>query len=204
MLVMLSFAARLATLALLLNVGGPVGFAAIGLWPATPAQAAQTLPKSLTVLGKTLVLKDNHGGAPGEKFIAEYVPVDETLDNWTLLFASRFDPGVGLDPMASALAAANRVSARKQSGDLLANSAVFRAGDGKSVVVDFLISEGDIVEHNVFRYFNTSEGLVSLQIARRIYNSKAKEGDLEAFIKAIKTKRNEIVRELTRADLPHQ
>jgi hypothetical protein len=175
---------------------------AADLCPPTQVQAAQSLPGSLTVLGKTLVLKDRHGGNAGGDFIAEYIPGDETFDNWTLMFASRFVPGAGLDPLASAVAAANRISARKQSGDLIANSAVFKSQDGKSVVIDFLTSEGSIIEHNVFRYFRTPKGLVSFQIARRFYTDKADQSDVQAFIMGIKTKRNQIVSELMRADLP--
>lgn len=190
---------RLTALALLASIGA-MTLAATDISTPTQAQAAQSLPRSVTVLGKTLTLKDSQGGAPGGKFIAEYIPGDESFDNWTLMFASRFEPGAGLDPMASAAAAANRISARKQSGDLLANSAVFKSADGKSVVIDFLSSEGGIIEHNVFRYFRTPKGLVSFQIARRIY--KAEQSDIQAFIKSIKTKRNQIVSELMRADLP--
>ena len=104
--------------------------------------------------------------------------------------------------MASAVATANRISARKQSGDPLANSAVFRSQDGKSVVINFLTSEGGVIEHNVFRYFRTPKGLVSFQIARRIYADKAEQGDIQAFIRGIKTKRNQIVNESMRTDLP--
>jgi hypothetical protein len=191
--------ARLTALALLASVGA-MTVAATDIRPATQARAAQSLPASVTVLGKTLMLKDSQGGGTGSKFIAEYIPGGESFDNWTLMFASRFEPGAGLDPMASAAAAANRISLRKQSGDLLANSAVFKSPDGKSVVIDFLSSEGGIIEHNVFRYFRTPKGLASFQIARRIY--KAEQSDIQAFIRSIKTKRNEIVSELMRADLP--
>jgi hypothetical protein len=193
--------ARLTALALLASIGATT-LAATDLFAPAPAQAAQSLPKSVIVLGKALVLKDSHGGGPGDQFIAEYIPGNETFDNWTLMFASRFSPGAGLDPMASAMTTANRISARKQSGDLLANSAVFKSSDGKSVVIDFLTSEGNVIEHNVFRYFNTHNGLVSIQIARRIYSDKATQSDIQAFIRSIKTKRNQIVSQSMRADLP--
>ena len=47
------------------------------------------------------------------------------------------------------------------------------------------------MEQNVFRYFNTRNGLVSIQIARRIYVDKVKESGIEAFIKSIKAKRGQ-------------
>lgn len=170
------------------------------------ACAAQeiTMPKSLRILGKQLVLKDCQGGGPGQKFIAEYIPENENWDNWTTMFASRFVPSNGqkLDAQASAESTAARIMERKKNGDIMANSAVFRAPDGKSVVVDFLISEGKIIEHNVFRYFPTEKGLVSLQIARRIYDNKANNGEVSAFIESIKTKRKDFLEETMRADLP--
>ncbi len=198
---MLRSAARLTILVFVLSNGAisPMG---IGLMPQTQAKAAESLPGSVTVLGETLVLKDRRGGGPGEKFIAEYIPGDETFENWTLMFASRFVPGAGLDPLAAATATASRISARKQAGDPLANSSVFRSADGKSAVVDFLVSQDHIIEQNVFRYFGTPNGLVSLQLARRIYDDKAEEGEVRAFIKGIGAKRSEIVNELMRADLP--
>ena len=70
------------------------------------------------------------------------------------------------------------------------------------MVIDFLTSEGNVIEHNIFRYFTTRNGLVSIQIARRIYTDKATQSDIQAFIKSIKTKRNQIVSESMRADLP--
>jgi hypothetical protein len=165
----------------------------------------ESLPKSLTVLSKTLALKDTKGGAAGKPFIAEYIPDNETFDNWTLMFATRFMPGADLDPEVSATATARRIIARRDSGDTVANAAVFKAKDGKSVVVDFLISQGNVFEHNLFRYFKTPRGLVSLQIARRVYdNNSNNSGDdkVKDFIESIKTDREKILAEIMRKDLP--
>lgn len=168
------------------------------------AQAAQehSPPKSVTILGTKLPLKDSRGGGAGQQFIAEYIPKGETFDNWTMMFASRFVPGTQLDPAASAEATAHRISARKEKGDPMANAAVFKAPDGKSIVVDFLMSEGNVIEHNVFRYFQTPKGLVSLQIARRIYETKTNNQEVKDFITSIKAKRGVILNEIMRADLP--
>ena len=172
-------------------------------FPTSSAQAAaESSPaKTVTVLGKTLALKDTKGGGAGEKFIAEYIPANETFDNFTLMFASRFIPDPHLDPLASAEATANRISARKQS-DPLANAAVFKSDDGKSAVVDFLMSQGKVTEHNVFRYFTTPKGLVSLQVARRMYDNDTNDDEIKDFIKTIPTKRVAILKELMRSDLP--
>lgn len=172
--------------------------------PAALAAPETSMPKSLTILGKQVVLKDCQGGGPGQKFIAEYIPENENWDNWTSMFASRYVPGNGqkLDALASAEATAARITERKKNGDIMANSAVFKAPDGKSVVVDFLISEGKIIEHNIFRYFPSANGLVSLQIARRVYDDKANDAEVKAFIESIKTQRKTLLEETMRADLP--
>jgi hypothetical protein len=176
--------------------------AATDLCPPARAQAAESPPWSVTVLGKTLLLKNRRGGGLGQKFTAECIPAEETFETWTLMFASRFSPGATGDPLAHATAIAGQISARKQSGDKFANSAVFKAQDSNSAAVDFLESEGNIVEHNVFRYFKTPNGLGNFQIARRIYLDKIDDSEAKAFVESIQTKRNEIFNELFRADLP--
>ena len=169
--------------------------------PITALEQEHALSKSVTVLGKSLSLKDSQG-VPGQRFIAEYIPSGETFDNWTLMFATRFVTGTQVDPTASAKAIFNRILVRKQTGDLLANAAVFKPPDGKSVVVDFLLSEGKIVEHDVWRYFKTGKGMVSLQIARRVYRNQSNEQEVRDFIKSIQTQRNIILQEIMRPDLP--
>jgi hypothetical protein len=75
---------------------------------------------------------------------------------------------------------------------------VMESPDKKSVVVDFLISDKDLLEHNVWRFFKGDGGLVSYQIARRTYSmDKTTE-----FITSIKTRRTEILNEIVRKDLP--
>jgi hypothetical protein len=177
---------------------------ALNLLCFNPAQAApeHVLPQSVTVLGQSLVLKDTQGGGPGQKFIAEYIPKDETFDNWTSMFASRFVPGTDLDPKASAEATAERIMDRKEKGDAMANAMVLEAPDGKSIVVDFLLSEGNIIEHNIFRYFQAAKGLVSLQIARRVYQNAANDQQVKDFIVSIKTERSSFLKEIMRSDLP--
>ena len=174
-------------------------------WADAQVPMSQTLPKSLTVLSHPLTLKDTKGGAAGQPFIAEYIPGNETFDNWTMMFASRFVPGQDLDPKVSATTTARKIIARRETGDTVANAAVFEAKDGKSVVVDFLISQGNVFEHNIFRYFKTPKGLVSLQIARRVYDTSSNSSSddkVKDFIKSIPTEREKILAEIMRKDLP--
>jgi hypothetical protein len=169
-----------------------------------PAGAVQnqSLPKTVSVLGKTLTLKDSKGGGAAQPFIAEYIPSEETWDNWTTMFSSRFIPGKQLNAMVSAQSTAAKITARREKGDVVANAAVFQTDDGKSVVVDFIMSEGKVYEHNVWRYFTKPDGLVSFQIARRVYDNGRNEDEIQSFIRSIKDKRSEILKAIMSTDLP--
>lgn len=162
-----------------------------------------SLPKTLKFMGKSLEVKNNQRGPSGE-FIAEYIPADETWDNWTSMYACRLLPGNGLDPEASAKATAARIMERKQGGDTVANAAVFKQNDGKSVAVDFLVSQGPMLEHNIFLYYSTPKGLASKQFARRLYGGKSKTSDdtVKTFIMAIPQLRAEILKELQGPNAP--
>ena len=113
-----------------------------------------------------------------------------------------FLPGKNMRPSDTLATTLNNIKRRKQAGDHLANSMVLKSNDNKSVAVDFLISEGNIVEHNVWRYYATEKGLVSLQIARRHYKDINFPYRTNEFIESIQTQRAPILKELMRADLP--
>ena len=160
-----------------------------------------SLPKKLKVLDVELVIKENSGDKK-KGMIAEYIPERETFDNWTQLFATRFLYDKSLDPKTTANSLAKVIAKRKEEGDIFANSMVMQSPDGKSVAIDFLASSDSYIEHNVWRYFKTPDGLASFQIARRNY-SKANDGSSRTeFIKSIQTKRASILNELLRKDLP--
>lgn len=154
------------------------------------------LPSNIKVISTNLTLKESKGDR--RAFIAEYIPKNETFDNWTTMFAVRFVDGKEQDPKAAAQNTARNINLRKEKGDMLANSMVMESPDKKSVVVDFLISDKDLIEHNVWRFFKSDGGLVSYQIARRTYG---KDKSTE-FITSIKTRRTEILNEIIRKDLP--
>lgn len=159
--------------------------------------------KAVKILGTVLTLKESQGGAPGQQFLAEYIPANETWDNWSIMYAVRWLPSQ-LSPKQAAVATAQKIKELKLAGDPVANSAVFEADDGKSVAVDFLVSskKPEMFEHNVFRYFRTANGLASVQIARRVYESKSSETQMQDFIRGIPKVRDQIFEELARPDLP--
>ena len=63
------------------------------------------------------------------------------------------------------------------------------------MIVDFLMSTKQILEHNVFRYYKVPNGPISQQIARRESMNDTSDEDIKGLISSIKT---------MRADLPRQ
>lgn len=159
-------------------------------------------PDRLTIMGKVLMLKEQKGTIR-EGLVVEYIPLGKTWEDWDLMSAVRFVPGEHLNPEASARATAANILERKKTTDPIANAIVFASEDNKSVVVDFLISSGnvDILEHNVWRFFKATKGLVSYQIARRVYSAHQTSEEMKRFIANIPTHRKKMLDELLRSDL---
>ena len=180
-------------------VPGPVAIIAVAVLTAPLSFAAEKVPQpppSVTVLGKSLALKSNETSAT-EDLVAEYVPATETLDHWTLMLGVRIFKGK-LTPDQAVAAKTGEVEARRAQGDYMANSVAFAKGNFK--VIDFLMSQPPIVEHNVMSFSKDRAGrLVSYQIARRYYMPSSEVDDgLRAFMGEIKTNRDRYVQEVER------
>ena len=160
------------------------------------------LPENISILGENLILKEqqNHGQ---QGFIAEYIQADKTWDNWEFMFAIRFIPGSDMDPIASAQATADNINALK-AVDPIANSAIYINDDKTEAIVDFLVSgnEFTIFEHNVWRYFRIRDGMISYQIARRIYVSESNQEESKDFIRNVANFRKQIINEISNSSLP--
>jgi hypothetical protein len=169
--------------------------AAAGAPPSYAADKVQP-PPTVTVLGKTLALKTSTA-SPSEELVVEYVPAKETLDHWTLMLGVRIFKGK-LTPDQAVAMKDQEVQARRAQGDYMANSMAFAKGDFK--VIDFVMSQSPIVEHNVMSFSRRPDGhLVSYQIARRYYRPSSEVDDgLRAFMGEIKTNRDKYVQEIER------
>ena len=154
------------------------------------------MPQTVTVLGKPLALKYN-ADSPSEELVAEYVPANETLDHWTLMLAVRIFKGK-LAPEQAVAMKSQEILARRGQGDYMANSAAFSKGDLR--ILDFVMSELPIVEHNLMSFSKLADGrLVSYQLARRYYSPSSEVDDgLRAFMGDIKTKRDVYFKEIER------
>jgi hypothetical protein len=92
------------------------------------------------------------------------------------------------------------VNSRKGK-DPLANSAAFQSDDKKTLGLDFLISEGGVMEHNVWSFQNVKGGVLAYQYARRHYEGKSAQSG-EAFIQEIPSLRNQVLNAFKTAPLP--
>jgi hypothetical protein len=157
------------------------------------------LPKELTMLGQKLSLKNAKSTEAG--FVAEYIPKQETWENWTLMLAVRTYTAA-LTPAQAVAMKAEEIAGRKAQGDAIANSMTFRKTDATREVhvIDFLMSQGPIVEHNIMSFSKRPDGrLASYQLARRYYRDEIEAVDrirFEAFVTEIKTERDTFIQEL--------
>lgn len=181
--------------------GGGVGGG--GASAAKESDKDPSMPATMKIMDHTLTLKENKL-TPSGSYLAEYIPTDETFDNWTWLYGCRLVPDTSLEPQSSAIATARNVMERKANGDQVANAAVFKDNDDKRVAVDFLVSSDTpkTLEHNIFVYYKTPKGLVSLQLARRLYPVPGSNDKVKTFIMSIPELRGKILKELARPDMP--
>jgi hypothetical protein len=167
-------------------------FALFVLFLGSPSLAAAAKPrsqqKSIEILGSTLVLKDEKKSAT--QYLAEYIPANETLDDFTKMFAvwGQFD---GSSALSQVKAKIQFVDSRKGS-DPVANFKVFQYEDKKSYGLDFLISQGGLMEHNVWYYTDVKGGVLAYQYVRRHYDGKSVQS-AEDFIKAVPKVGNRIL-----------
>jgi hypothetical protein len=164
-----------------------------------------TAPDSIFLNGVTLLKKHEQQNAEG--FIAEYIPEGQSLDSWTTLFAVRFFWGPSYSPYDSVIAASRNVIDEKRKGDEMANYR--RIEDPKAGLfgIDFFISgnydgKPTAYEHNVFRYVKIPDGMISYQLARRIYLGKSNNQAIDSFISEIPKVGAQMWNELQRTDLP--
>lgn len=162
---------------------------------------ADPLPEKIVMMGQELTLKDQKGNEQ-QGFIAEYIPQGETWDNWRLLFAIRFYPGKDIDVPSVVQGVMENIAQKRKEGDPVANGRILTNPQNTPFAVDFLISslgtnlKEVFFEHNVFVYFKVPKGIVSYQLARRVYKNVDSEKAIENFILEIPKVGTQMVTEM--------
>ena len=122
-------------------------------------------------------------GRPGEG-LAEITLPDETVEDWTKLFAYHAYPEMGDDPVAAVQMVGKVVKENNKD----ANFAIIESEKTGEAIIDFLTwtPESDVMEFNVFKYARASngKGLVAMQYAQHI-----RLGDIDvAGMRALRAK----------------
>src|SRR4030095_6238468 len=153
--------------------------------------------KSVVVLGAPFVLKEEKKTA--HQYLAEYMPEVEVFQILTRMFAvwGRLD---GSDAQFQVKEKTQFVNSRKGK-DPVANFNVFQSDDNKMLSLDFLISEGGMMEHNVWSFQNVKGGVLAYQYARRTYEGKSPQSEQD-FIREIPAIRNQVLSFFKSASLP--
>ena len=160
------------------------GFCA-GVSLPSPARAAEkpvlkpgsAIAPSVRIAGTAFELKDEKQ-ATGT-YVAEYLPAGENFDQFTRMFAvwGRKDGSTALDQIKAKV---QFIESRKGT-DVVANYKVFKAEGEDSYGLDFLISEGVILEHNVWYFKNVKGGAIAYQYARRHYRGEDRQATKDFF-----------------------
>jgi hypothetical protein len=158
------------------------------------------LPREITFNSMKLVRKTNQ--KTPDMLLAEYIPAGETLENWTVLLAIRWQKVPPIDLGAKAISVGDLIQARKAAGDPVANAVVMKTADGSASAVDFMLSEGEILEHDIQRYSNGRTGFVSYQFAQRIYHFKSDLEKLKKFVLDIQSNQPQYFSAIMAKDLP--
>jgi hypothetical protein len=153
------------------------------------------VPPTATILERDLVLRSEQSSKTD--ILVEYMPASDDFDRWNLLLGVRVF-GMKKRPAQMAKMKEKSVAARRGQGDLLARSVSFARGE--TMVVDFVLSWGPIVEHNLIAFAQLPDGrAVGYQLGRRYYRAAAETpGGLDAFMGEIETKRDAYVGEIER------
>lgn len=153
----------------------------------SPARAAEkallkpgsAIAPSVRIAGATFELKEEQRGT--STYVAEYLPAGENFDQFTRMFAV-WGQQDGSTALAQLKAKVQFVEARKGT-DVVANYKVFKADGEDSYGLDFLISEGAILEHNVWYFKNVKGGAIAYQYARRHYRGADGQATRDFFTK---------------------
>ena len=124
---------------------------------------ASPFTKDVTYEGRKLVKKFENGA------MAEYIPQNESLDNWTKMFAVRVHGSA-----TSAEKTINQIKEAITSGKASQAKVIqsYSNSEKNIHVIVFTLGDQNILEYNVLRYIELEPGkIISFQLAKRFYKS---------------------------------
>lgn len=160
-----------AIMSTLCLAAGPASIAATSPTASTAVVDYLNVPGPIAFQGKSYRLAWSE--RKGALTVQEYLPAGETLERFDSMFTVSERSDVSVE--VAAAAKVRELDARKGT-DPVVNHAILRSEDGKSILLDFLLSSpdgdgGQIVEWNAYRYEprRGGEGVRMAAISRRAY-----------------------------------
>lgn len=164
----------------------------------TPA-ARNSQNASVTFNGKKFHLQYSVGNQ--QMWLNEYLPTGVNFNNYTEMIAVRaYDGNKNLTPSQLAQIIAGNY-AKKNPGVQYLLAANDKTGDG---LVSFIMIEGNILEHNIYRTTSQNGTPISLQHVYRKYISskESKQADMASFAKETRARRTEWINALDKMPVP--
>lgn len=137
-----------------------------------------------------------HGKITGY-YKQEYIPAGETVEKFKnmLLIEAIVDPQATIQQYVSGKV--KELKERKAT-DPVVNYNLMENKSTKEVILDFLLSVGDIVEWNAYRYkvLESNKGIMLFAVSKRTYSNS------DEFLKSVKANRITWVNQLATATIP--
>jgi hypothetical protein len=130
----------------------------------------------------------------------EYLPAGQSSEHYTAMVL--LDANVANDDVRAAAAATVDMLHKRKASDPLVNFSEIENPKTGEIIVDFILSDGDIVEWNAYRYAawkgdDGKRGVILFGISRRAYGD-----DVDAFLATLKAARPADIDALAKADMP--
>lgn len=130
----------------------------------------------------------------------EYLPAEQDSEHYTAMVL--IDANVANDDVRAAAAATVDMLQKRKASDPLVHFSEIQNPQTGEIIVDFILSDGDIVEWNAYRYAawkgeGGKSGVILFGISRRAYGD-----DATAFLAALKAARKQDIDALAKADMP--
>lgn len=168
----------------------------LSLCTAMPLMAGSSKNK-IEFLEETLVLAHEEKNKAGS--LREYIPKNQKLSDFEKMVAIYEYKNFPATARQAANQKLQETLARRNTGDPVANGSVFvKEGVDNEAIVDFVISQGIIYEHNVMFFKNKGKGIQLVKYVKRFYAREATtKKDMKNFFDDINEWRQKIIDSLT-------
>lgn len=161
---------------------------------ATSAQNYLSAPETISIGGTDYHL--SWSSSPSNTYYKqEYLPKGQKAEKFTAMLL--IEAVKGDLTIKQAVSSQIQMLQERKGKDPVVNYSVIENKDKTEIILDFLMSEGDIVEWNAYRYKSIDGKAVQL-----FGMSKRSYGDSTKFLTALKTDRTKYINQIATAEMP--